>query len=187
MREIQNLDSKAQKKKSPAQSGSSKGTVSVSYKVFFLASLLFLVIPVILFCLGYLRPLIGFTLAVCFAGMTAIAFFDCVKDADGNLLDKQSIMIEIPVRYLVIFAVSAVLVSLITGVGEYVFTLQDHPYRRAILRDLVNYDWPVIYNYNTQTVNSTANTISSILRKLVTNYSIALVTHQKVHSKRVAP
>ena len=151
MREIQNLDSKAQKKKSPAKSGSSKGTVSVSYKVFFLASLLFLVIPVILFCLGYLRPLIGFTLAVCFAGMTAIAFFDCVKDADGNLLDKQSIMIEIPVRYLVIFAVSAVLVSLITGVGEYVFTLQDHPYRRAILRDLVNYDWPVIYNYNTQT------------------------------------
>lgn len=151
MREIQNLDNKAQKKKSPAKNGSSKGSVSVSYKVFFLASLLFLVIPVIIFCLGYLRPLIGFTIAVCFAGMTFIAFLDCMKDPDGKLLDKRDSVIEIPVRYLVMFAVCAVLVSLITGVGEYVFTLQDHPYRRAILRDLVNYDWPVIYNYNTQT------------------------------------
>ena len=152
MKENSNLDNQVQKKnKRSAVSAHSKGAVSLSYRGFFCACLLFLVIPVIIFCLGYLKPLIGFTLAVCFAGMTAISLMDCMKDPDGNPLDKRNTAIEIPLKYLIVFIMTAVVVSLITGVGEYVYTLQDHPYRRAILRDLTDYEWPVIYNYSTQT------------------------------------
>ena len=155
MREIQNLDSGKQVQKSKkcknTDTGSAKGTVTLSYRVFFTLCILFLVLPVLIFCIGYLRPLIGITFAVAFSGMSAIAVLDCMKAPGGTELNKREKDILIPVKYLVIFAVAAVLVSLVTGVGEYVYTLQDHPYRRAILNDLVNYKWPVIYNYDTQT------------------------------------
>lgn len=112
---------------------------------------MFLLLPVIIFCIGYLRPLMGITLTICFAGIAALSVMECLRKTDGTVLDRGGTMIEIPVKYLVVFAITAVLVSLITGVGEYVFTLQDHPYRRAILRDLIDYKWPVIYDYSTQT------------------------------------
>ena len=68
MRELQNLDGGKQVQKSKkgksSETGSSKGAVSVSYRVFFTICILFLLLPVIIFCLGYLRPLIGLALAV---------------------------------------------------------------------------------------------------------------------------
>ena len=149
MRELSQLDNKVQKRKDSVTE--KQGTLSISYRAFYAACLIFLVLPVIIFCLGYLRPLIGITLMLCFAGMSAISVMECMNDPEGNKLEKQAEMINVPVKFLIVFAVTAVAVSLITGVGEYVFTLQDHPYRRAILKDLVNYEWPVIYNYNTQT------------------------------------
>lgn len=154
MREVQDLDSGKKVRKNKKSTGAhvpSKGTVTLSYRVFFLICIMFLMLPVLIFCLGYLRPLIGITLAVAFAGMTAISVMECMKAPDGTELEKSTGDILIPVKYLIVFAVAAVAVSLITGVGEYVYTLQDHPYRRAILNDLVNYKWPVIYNYDTQT------------------------------------
>jgi len=155
MRELQNLDSKKQvqknKKGKTSETGSSKGTVTVSYRVFFTLCLVFLLLPVIIFCLGYMRPLIGLTLAVAFTGMGFIAVLDCMRSPEGKELDSREKAILIPVKYLIIFALAAVAVSFITGVGEYIYTLQDHPYRRAILSDLINYKWPVVYNYSTQT------------------------------------
>lgn len=155
MRELQNLDGGKQVQKSKkgksSETGSSKGAVSVSYRVFFTICILFLLLPVIIFCLGYLRPLIGLALAVAFSGMAVIAVLDCMKSPDGKELDSRDKEILIPVKFLVIFAVAAVAVSLVTGVGEYIYTLQDHPYRRAILNDLINYKWPVVYNYSSQT------------------------------------
>lgn len=155
MRELQNLDGGKQvqksKKDNTKEIGSSKGMVSVSYRVFFLSCLLFLVLPVIIFCLGYLRPSIGITLAVAFSGMAVIAVLDCMKSPEGKELDSREKEILIPVKYLIMFAIAAVAVTLVTGVGEYVYPLQDHPYRRAILNDLINYKWPVVYNYSTQT------------------------------------
>lgn len=152
---MQNLDGgKPVRKKNnsvTAKTRPSKGTVSVSYRVFFCACLLFLLIPVLIFCLGYLRPHIGITLAAAFAGAGVLSVMECMRNPGGKELGREDELIVIPLKYIVIFAVAAVAVSLITGVGEYVFTLQDHPYRRAILRDLVNYKWPVIYDYSTQT------------------------------------
>lgn len=153
MREIQNLGNTVQKKNKSVtgKNVSSKDTVSLSYKSFFCICLMFLLLPVIIFCLGYLKTGFGIVLSFCFAGIAAISVMECQQKPDGTALSKADTMIEIPVKYLVIFAVTAVVVSIVTGVGEYVFTLQDHPYRRAILKDLIDYKWPVIYDYSTQT------------------------------------
>ncbi|MBO4681876.1 MAG: hypothetical protein J5623_08305 [Clostridiales bacterium] len=149
MRELQQLDNKVQKKKERVTGN--KGMASLSYRAFYAACLIFLALPVVIFCLGYLRPLIGITLMICFVGTCAISIMECMNDPEGIKLEKQDEMINVPIKFLIVFAVTALAVSLITGVGEYVFTLQDHPYRRAILKDLVDYEWPVIYNYSTQT------------------------------------
>ena len=76
---------------------------------------------------------------------------DCLNDPNGRKLSRYDNDLKIPVSYLAGFAVTALALSFVSGTGEYIFTIQDHEYRRAILRDLVNYDWPVIYNYSTQT------------------------------------
>ena len=121
MRELRQLDNAVQKKKESVTGKT--GTVSVSYRTFYAACLIFLTLPVIIFCLGYLRPLIGITLMLCFAGMCVMSIMECMSGPEGNKLEKQANMIDVPVKFLILFAITAVAVSLITGVGEYVFTL----------------------------------------------------------------
>ncbi|MBP5655799.1 MAG: hypothetical protein J6X33_09855 [Clostridiales bacterium] len=111
----------------------------MSYKILASAVLVWLAVPVIVFCAGYLKIIPAVIFSLVFAG---VVFF-----AARGMDDTR---FEIPVRYVIAFAVAAVLVSILMGVGEYICSLQDHSYRRAILNDLVNYKWPVIYDMSTQ-------------------------------------
>ena len=90
-------------------------------------------------------------MAVLFLAAYVLSVRDCSRDQEKKLLSPDETAIKIPVSYLIGFAVTAVAVSFVSGVGEFIFTLNDHPYRRAIINDLVNYKWPVIYDYSTQT------------------------------------
>ena len=94
---------------------------------------------------------VGIPLTLIFGGIVLYAVSDCLNDPNGIKLSRQDTDLKVPVSYLIGFAVTALAVSFIAGVGEYICTVQDHAYRRAILRDLIDYDWPVIYNYSTQT------------------------------------
>ena len=114
-------------------------------------SLGFIALPIIIFFLGYLRLYVGIPLALLFILAYVLSVRDASKDQEKNLLSRNDTDIKIPVGYLIGFAVTAVVLSLVSGVGEFIFTLNDHPYRRAIMNDLVNYKWPVIYDYSTQT------------------------------------
>lgn len=128
-----------------------KKAVTIPFRTFWALSLGFLVLPVIIFFTGYLRPLAGIPIALLFAFAYAMSIRDCTSDQKKVQLSKDSTAIKIPLGYLIGFAVTAVLLSLVSGIGEFIFTLNDHPYRRAIMNDLVNYKWPVIYDYSTQT------------------------------------
>ena len=128
-----------------------KKVVTIPFKTFWALGLGFLVLPVIIFFTGYLRPYVGIPIALLFVFAYALSIKDCTSDQKKTLLSKDSTAIKIPVGYLIGFAVTAVLLSLVSGIGEFIFTLNDHPYRRAIMNDLVNYKWPVIYDYSTQT------------------------------------
>ena len=111
----------------------------------------FLALPVLIFFTGYLRPYVGIPLDILLIGVCVMSVIDCVKDQEKKPLFSDATAIKIPVSYLIGFALTAVAVSFVSGVGEFIFTLNDHPYRRAIMNDLVNYKWPVIYDYSTQT------------------------------------
>lgn len=128
-----------------------KKVIKIPFKVFWALCLGFLALPVVIFFTGYLRPYVGIPLALLFIFAFVLSVRDCTKDQEKKLLSRDETDIKIPVGYLIGFAVTAVVLSLVSGVGEFIFTLNDHPYRRAIMNDLVNYKWPVIYDYATQT------------------------------------
>ena len=128
-----------------------KKVVTIPFKTFWALSLGFLTLPIVIFFAGYLRAYVGIPLALLLVFAFAMSVRDCTKDQAKKLLTTDDTAIKIPVGYLIGFAVTAVVLSLVSGVGEFIFTLNDHPYRRAIMNDLVNYKWPVIYDYSTQT------------------------------------
>lgn len=155
MKELKQIGdvSKGKAPKGGSRKGSSheKKTVTVSFPWLYASIVLFLTVPLFMFFLGYLRLSVGIPLTLIFGGIVLYCVSDCLNDPDGVKLSKQERDLKIPVSCVIGFAVTALALSLVSGVGEYVFTIQDHPYRRAILRDLIDYDWPVIYNYSTQT------------------------------------
>lgn len=155
MKELKQIgeSSKGKASKSNTTKRSPRDTkyVTLSYPWLFTFIILFLTIPLFIFFLGYLRPAVGIPLTLIFAGIVFYAVSDCLNNAEGRKLDRSDTDIKIPVSYLVGFTVTALAISFVSGVGEYIYTLQDHQFRRAILRDLINYDWPVIYDYSTQT------------------------------------
>ena len=104
-------------------------------------SLIYLGVPALIFFIGYLRYTVGIPLALILLICGVLAVARCgegVFDAD------------IPLRYIIAFACFSVVFSWFSGVGEFIYSLNDHPFRVATLNDLVDYDWPVIYDYSTQ-------------------------------------
>lgn len=126
--------------------------IKIPFRMWYGLAVGFIVIPVIVFCLGYLRWYVGIPFAFCFAALSAVAVLECRKPAAGRTeLTSNAKEIVIPLKYLIGFAVFAVFLAWFSGVGEFIYSLQDHAIRRATLSDLVSYKWPVIYDYSTQT------------------------------------
>ena len=153
MKEVAQLGNKPKKKTSDRgrKSSDEAKIITIPYPWIFASALLFLTVPLFMFFMGYLRLSVGIPLTLIFAGIVLFSVSDCLNDPNGRKLSRYDNDLKIPISYLVGFAVTALALSFVSGTGEYIFTIQDHEYRRAILRDLVNYDWPVIYNYSTQT------------------------------------
>lgn len=154
MKEVKQLgDTSKTKKNIGPKDHSSKEvkSITIPYPWLYASIVLFLTIPLFMFFLGYLKLTVAIPLTLIFVGIVLYCVSDCLNGPDGNKLSQFDTGLKIPLSYLIGFAVTALVVSFVSGVGEYIYTLQDHEYRRAILRDLINYDWPVIYNYSTQT------------------------------------
>ena len=129
-----------------------KGIVKIPFRLWYAMAVAFLVIPVIIFCLGYLRWYVGIPFALCFAFFSVYSVIDCTKPAAGKPeLATKTKDLSISVKYLIGFALFSIFLAYYSGVGEFIFSLQDHPFRRAMLNDLISYKWPVIYDYSTQT------------------------------------
>ncbi len=153
MKEVKQLGDASKTKRTGPKERSSKEakSITIPYPWLYASIVLFLTIPLFMFFLGYLKLQVSIPLTLIFAGIVLYCVSDCMNGPDGNKNWGSDKDLKIPLSYLIGFAVTALAVSFVSGAGEYIYTLQDHEYRRAILRDLINYDWPVIYNYNTQT------------------------------------
>lgn len=129
-----------------------KKEVLVRRDVFFAICAAYLTIPVIIFLAGYLKPWIGIPAAVMMAGCCIYSCIDFCKGPDKKLSGKSGdfLGMKMPLKYLMILAVVSIITVFVSGVGEYIYSMVDHVFRRAIFNDLISYKWPVIYDYSTQ-------------------------------------
>src|SRR6266545_7483244 len=99
-------------------------------------SYLYLLLPFILFCMGWLRlaialPVVGLMLGVLWKLW--------------NIESPESL--DFGVSYTIFPAI--ILTGLwvfLSGVGGYAFQNWDHHWRNAVFRDLITNDWPVVYS-----------------------------------------
>ena len=120
--------------------------------IFFTVCTAYLTVPVAIFMIGNLKPYIGIPAALIMIGCAVFSCLDYCKGPDRKPQDRSSDFfgMKMPLKYLISLAVIAFITVLISGVGEYVYSMVDHVFRRAIFNDLISYKWPVIYDYSTQ-------------------------------------
>lgn len=124
-------------------SSSSGGDITITYGTFFKISILYLAIPVVIMLLTWLKIYIALPAAVLLLATVALAI-NCFKAKTGQP------EIRICRKDLFVLIGLALFMTVLFGVGEFVNTMDDHAYRRAMLRDLINKDWPLYYDLTKQ-------------------------------------
>ncbi|MBR4493223.1 MAG: hypothetical protein IKP14_00785 [Clostridiales bacterium] len=120
--------------------------VTITRGNFFTASLIYLTLPVIIFFFGYLK----IVWALLFSVLTITALVFAIKrfkqEGPGDQADK----ITLKPSYFAVVIPLIIVFLFLGGVSEYSWTTIDHRVRYAILNDLINYKWPVIFDFSTQ-------------------------------------
>lgn len=122
--------------KEAKMNGSSKVS-GVSGSFLFGAAYAYLCLPILVFMFGWFR----LPLAVLSAAAVAVGFFCAVKDAPPAKIPRCT---RENVARIALISVVAVLWVLFSGIGGFSFQNGDHSYRNAILKMLVEKDWPVV-------------------------------------------
>ncbi|SCW36734.1 hypothetical protein SAMN02910456_00776 [Ruminococcaceae bacterium YRB3002] len=118
--------------------------IRISYKSFFTMAIVYLALPVVLFFLGYLKIYISIPLSVILIASVVLAVRDCTKGPDKTITEVKDV--GFPAAFIAATAVFAIVVTVTNGVGEYMWGPYDHAFRRAILNDLIDYKWPIVYD-----------------------------------------
>jgi hypothetical protein len=95
---------------------------------------LYLLLPFIMFCLGWFQPAIALPIAI-FILWVLWRLWRAAGSTDEMLFPLSP----------AVMLVSGLWVFL-SGVGGYAFQNWDHHWRNAVFRDLIAYDWPVVYS-----------------------------------------
>jgi len=121
----------------------------VTYQGFLAVAFLYLVLPLIIFFFGFLK----IYWAILFSALVGAVAFLCVKSVPA---DKK---IEVKKYYPILVFALCLLWVFIAGVGEFTWSTTDHNVRAAVLNDLINYDWPVVYDLSTQSNPEVASVV----------------------------
>ncbi len=101
-------------------------------------SILYLVLPFIIFCMGWLR----LSIAIPVTALTLWALWQLFNHLPITSYQSPTSNLHF---FLPAFLLTGLWV-LLSGVGGYTFQNWDHHWRNAVLHDLITYDWPVIYS-----------------------------------------
>lgn len=110
--------------------------VSIPFRNIVIAAYLYMVIPILIFFLMWLKWYIGIPMA----GMIVFALYHLVK---REYTDSHALVL--PLRTLVLGVFSLAIFLWLTGQGGFFFQYSDNHWRNALFFDLVEYDWPLIY------------------------------------------
>lgn len=104
-------------------------------------AIIYISLPVMLFFLGWIKLWISIPIVILFL----LAFYKIMKKRK----DEQEEVLRIKKSTFFIIGGIALLWCFLAGQGGFFYQSDDHTYRNALFRDLIQYDWPVIYpEYN---------------------------------------
>ena len=124
--------------------------IKITYSRFFLASMIYLVLPIVIFFIGYLKPWWAVLFSILTVGSAAWAFLDIAKKKPETALAAEEKSVTVKASYFLFLIPFALFFLYLGGVGEFGWAIGDHRVRYATLNDLINYKWPVIYDFSTQ-------------------------------------
>lgn len=106
-----------------------------------ISALIYLCLPIVLFAFGWLKIYysIALTVIIAIAMILSVRNF---KDIEIISADSQSWQ-----KLLLVLIIILCWVGL-SGIGGLSYQNSDHINRNAVLRDLINYKWPVIYDFS---------------------------------------
>lgn len=136
-------------------------SVTIRANSFYRAALIYLSLPVIIFFIGYLKVWWALLFSAGIAGAVILAMRDYGKKSPDAALDPSEKKIEIKASCLIFLLIAIPLFLYWGGVGEFGNCSADHRVRYAILNDLVEYKWPVVYDYSTQQNPAVAASLGS--------------------------
>jgi hypothetical protein len=97
-------------------------------------SILYLALPFLFFCLGWLRLWIAVPVVAVILWAVWKLFTQSTNPQSTN---PQSLIYLLLITFIWLF---------FSGIGGYAFQNWDHHWRNAVLHDLIGYNWPVIYS-----------------------------------------
>ena len=99
-------------------------------------SYLYLIIPIICFVVGWLKPIISIPVAIILIGIIIKIIRENEKNENEPFISKWNV--------LVIFEI-ILIICITAGQGNMFYQSNDWHWRNAIFRDLINFKWPVYY------------------------------------------
>lgn len=112
--------------------------MTLSYKKIRMFSILYAVIPIVIFYIGWLMPIPSVLFLILLA--LSVMFF-ILRSTN----DKDTIVTVSP-KCIIAVAVIALLWCFLAGHGSFIHQSSDNIIRNAIFRDMIRLPWPVIYN-----------------------------------------
>lgn len=111
--------------------------VRISVAAIKISAIFYLALPIIIFYFGWLKIYYAVLFATLLAVALAFAIKRVIKEREGRVL-------EIPVTGAVVILIILLWVYL-SGIGGFVWQRADWNARNAVLHDLINYEWPVVF------------------------------------------
>lgn len=118
--------------------------INLNYKTVKKLALIYMMLPTMLFFFTWLKIYIAAAaIILLLAGLIFAIREDKTGEAQLIILTKRS---------LILLVLIALIWCLFAGQGGIFYQSDDHYYRNAIFRDLINYSWPVVYENNNSMV-----------------------------------
>lgn len=101
--------------------------------------LIYMTLPVIIFLLGWIKPQYSIVASV-------LLMFSAYRIMKQKITSEKNLKVSI--KIIMVLCLIALVWCFFAGQGGYYYQSDDYGCRNAIFRDMINFKWPVIYDYN---------------------------------------
>ncbi len=115
------------------------GNLTISHIWIKRISIIYLLVPFIIFCIGYLKTYVSASISILFLGLIVLNLRAAPRDDQSLQISRGN---------LVFTTIGILLWVALSGIGGFAFQNTDFHIRNAIFRDLITYDWPVKFFTN---------------------------------------